>query len=67
MGIYLFFSHMWHGWVPIKGIFYLKVSLLMFVLFLWFYYMFDLYDKPIFYFPYQGLFIAFKQIPISFI
>ena len=52
MGIYLFFSHMWHGWVHIKGIFYLKVGLLMFVLFLWFYYMFDLYDKPNFYFPY---------------
>ena len=34
MDIYLFFSHMWHGWVHIKGIFYLKVGLLMFVLFL---------------------------------
>ena len=51
MGIYLFFSHMWHGWVHIKGIFYLKVGLLMFVLFLWFYYIFDLYDKPNLYFP----------------
>ena len=26
MDIYLFFSYMWHGWVYIKGTFYLKVG-----------------------------------------
>ena len=47
-----------------RGIFGLKVALLfhgMFTLFLCFYYMFEIYEKPNFYFPYYGSFIAFKH------
>ena len=47
-----------------NGIFDLKVGFLlhhMLALFFWFYYMFNVYEKPNFYFTYYGTFVTFKH------